>query len=238
MSLLNINGWEIPVSSFVVQDFDGGTSGRNILGQHFYNTGFVEEHETFTVETPPMAIEKAKAIKVLTSKNNGDGYSFDSADLYSNRGLSIGGVSNLGATALFGAGGLSGGPTTYATLLTCDWTISFYRNSGGVWSHYVVRSDSAVYVDGALGSQTFLTVNAAGDFSLSAGDYDDLYWIPTILPEEFIFAWDETQAMPSNPYVRISGDALCGDRLATPVSSSLKYITCGLASVSFTLETT
>lgn len=177
-------------------------------------------------KTVPLTAADALAWASLFA-GEGESWSFDFS-LYGSKGL--GPSANVGCTvpggsSKFGAGKLSvpatSGSITYAAAInsfgsTTDWTVGVWRStdSGATWSHYLVRSDGAKWLNGARNdgtSTTWLTVSAGSvtiaNTSGSAVLYDDL----VVLPYKSVTAWGPTlgtatAAFSSLPLLNVAGD--------------------------------
>lgn len=158
----------------------------------------------------------------------GEVWSFDTT-LYGSKGLgpsaSVLATIVAGSTK-FGAGMLNLAATTgsisYAAAINSFgtaslWSVSVYRstNAGVAWTHYIVRSDGAKWVDGArndAASTTWLSVSGAGTVTIAnttggAVQYDDLIVFPFKVLDTWpaiIFA--RTTAYPPLPYLDLDGD--------------------------------
>lgn len=155
----------------------------------------------------------------------GERWNFD-ANEYGSKGTGpvAGSFSIVASAGKFGAGFLrlpaTTGSMTFAAVVTnlfggtADWTVMIWRFETGAWHHYIVRSDTAKWVDGArndAASTTWLTVvggnvilaNASG----SAVDYDDL----VCLPFKIVDSWapvfgTSTSSFSALPYLNATGN--------------------------------
>lgn len=158
-------------------------------------------------KTIPLSAADAFAWESLLI-GEGEVWSFD-ASLYGSKGL--GPFASAGATVVgtgapkFGAKMLNlaatSGTISYMAaintfgVVSTGWTVIVYRSTdaGTTWTHYVVRSDGAKWVDRVrndAASTTWLTVGMDGKVTIAnvtgaAVNYDDL----TILPFDVLASW-------------------------------------------------
>ncbi|NVJ05219.1 hypothetical protein HUW63_08210 [Myxococcus sp. AM001] len=104
--------------------------------------------------TGPLALAEASALRALID-GEGDSWSFE-VDTTSSRGLwpsTTGTLGRLAVPSRYGDAGLylpSAASITWPTQLGAEWTVGFWVRpyiEGGVWRHYVQRSDGSLYVD-------------------------------------------------------------------------------------------
>ena len=178
-----------------------------------------------SVRLVPMSISEAYSWEGLLC-GLGESWSFDS-HLYGSKGTgpttstgaSVGGTGRYGA-ALVGTSSLN---LVYPVpmLSTPGWTVMFERNAtavagSGNWSHYIVRSDGAKWLNGVRADGTATAFFSAGSTSFAfAGDgatrwYDEL----VVFPFKVLDAWgpslyaQRAYAWPSLPQLHLSGNGV------------------------------
>ena len=197
MTFLRLNGWTVPVA------VDSATHQRAVED----GPGRSEQAEpilrprraimSWEGQSVPLAFEEADALEGLLA-GLGHRMPFD-VHLFSTRGrgpLSTGGASIV-------AGGVMGGACASVTSLIYDlqrgpaplldrWTAMFFREEAGVFRHYVVRSDGAVWYEGARDD----TVPVAAFLSVFDG-FLALLGAPTRFDELVVlcFACSDSQAI-------------------------------------------
>ena len=149
---LRLNGWVVPVAD------RSASHGRELLEEHRrseQNEAIVRARRvtwSWDLRGAPMTAEEADGLEGIVA-GLGHRMPFD-AHLFSTRGR--GPLSTAGAAIV--AGGVFGGSCANVTSLVYDlqrgpaplldrWTAMFFREEAGVFHHYVVRSDGAVWRD-------------------------------------------------------------------------------------------
>lgn len=200
MPFLTISGVTVPVAvdSASLRYVDaGGESARSPGGT--LEGGPLTEKREWAMATPPVPPSELDAWVGLI---RGDGHSWPyNSDFYSARGR--GPVSSVGSSIItsgmkYGAGYLStplGEGMTYNVATPAGWTILLWRKESGVWRHYMVRSDHAVWKDGVRDDDIeytlFIAVTSTsfgvGDFdALNLRDFDDVVLLPYAVPDSWV----------------------------------------------------
>lgn len=175
----------------------------------------------YELETGWLSASEARAWEGLI---NGESqhWGFETS-LYSGSGLgpsASSGATQQTSTPKFGTGRLqlaaTTGTITYPAVLGSTWTIGGWRstNSGTTWTHYLIRSDGAKWVNGTRSDATstpWFTVSS-GSFVISnvtgsAVHFDDCYCMPFLVPE----AWGPmlgaaTTVFGDSPKLTVGGD--------------------------------
>lgn len=222
MAFLTINGIDVEVAAATPP-----TAGIEEVGERvraFDGTLRVSRHalkQSFEFTTPPMLRADATALRRLLM-GEGHAWSFDS-NLYSSKGLGGSSVTNAvqqaSGSSKFGAGRLQVGATTgtitFAAALGSTWSAGFWRSTNGTsWTHYLVRSDGAKWVDGSRSdgtSTTWLSVSS-GSLTLANGTgsavyYDDLYALPFLTAD----SWGPMLGVATSPFSALPALTVTGD---------------------------
>lgn len=231
MPVLSINGINAGALIATIEEPKGG---RRDIGEEAQGSdGSLRitrqtRKRDLTIKSVPLSTADALAWESLCI-GEGEVWSFDSS-VYGSKGLGPAAATGTGythqiATSKFGVGRLRVNDTSgnisfpgAATNLfgrTSDWAVCVWYSADGVtWTHYVVRSDGAKWVDAVrndAASTTWLSVSS-GTVSLNNTNFfsylfDDLIVFPFLILNAWpaqIFA--RTTAYPPTPYVDLTGD--------------------------------
>ena len=222
MSAITLNGLAFPVA-------------RNSLAEHprevgqnstaFDGTPRASRQRLVTdieLESTALPFDTAAAWMGLIN-GLGHVWSFD-AHLYSSKGLgpSSSTGASIQASCKFGSGLrlTNGGSVTYGASLGSTWTVGLWRYSSG-WSHYLVRSDGAKWLNGARadGTSTPFIEVASGAVTISntsggAVDFDDLVALPFLAPTD----WPPVLGVASSAFSALPRLTLAGSLVAAPSS--------------------
>lgn len=234
--ILFLNGFEVCPQSAEQTEVFVGNQSRNICGQSFDNSTSTEKHFSIAVVTKPLTFSEMKSLRAqLRVACNGDSFDFEGPNFeFSERGIGpSSGTFNSAGGAQFGLGLNVTAPTTYPTTLTGEYTVSFYEGA----THYSVRSNGDVFVNGVLGAQAFLSINGSGNIVLAVGLYDDLTWIEHQLSDAQLTTWNFTQPVGPKPSIYVTGSAIDEPRNMRASQISTIFVNGGLAQLSFQLTT-
>lgn len=225
MGALHINGFEIPVARGgysedpgVLGGADYGVTG-NLLG------GYLAITESSNVSTPPIELERARAIKRLCSPKGHDVWRAEDADgssQYSTTGLkTTGAAPGLNqAQAKFGTWSFSttGGSTHSVATVGAKYTIAAWvKPDGGAWQHEILRSDGAQWVDMTRDDNATLNIDVDSStfrllFPASGTDYfDELVHLPFEIWTPWGAEWPSDEKFPKK--LSLTGDLLSGERI-------------------------
>lgn len=220
MSFLRVNGWPIRVaiesvnSSFEIVEEDT-TSERNdqIIRRRRMN-------QTWDMKAVHREASVADAIEGIIA-GLGHHFTFDT-NLFSTRGRAPN--STAGATIV--AGKFGNGASVTSLSYTFDsgiqnledaWTVIVYRQEAGLFVHYGIRDDGAVFVNGVRDDSmdtSWLTVS--GNTLILTGAptvFDDLVVLLFSAPDEAIVAWHNWQTDENRPFSDLPSIIVDGDFL-------------------------
>jgi len=225
--LLTINGVEVLCTASEWEPVTLGEVVRSLNGWP-RNTSTVRKRD-YRFTSSFLSLPAAESLRGLV-EGDGHRWNFEGSAaggyLFSSRELgptTTSGSVARGTISKYGANGLwlstVGSTVTWAAALGPAWTVAVWRspNGTGVFTHYVVRSDGAKWVNGARSDATatpFLTV-VSGNLTLTATvgntDFDELVVLPYAVLDEWpplLFAFNSTTPWPALPLVRAAGERL------------------------------
>lgn len=198
---LRLNGITVPVavgSADVTQE-DIGSSKRASDGTPLYNRRAVKR--TWSSKTVITTAAEARAWRDLVT-GKGHVLNWESNNHYTSKGLAPttlqAGFTIAATGAKYGTyrgkavnSNLAGWPMFAASPAPWSVAVWYSPTDGGAYTHYLVRSDGAKWVDGVrndAASTTFLSVNASGVMFLSeisgagTASFDDVVGLPFLVP--------------------------------------------------------
>lgn len=227
MSFLTVNGIVLSVEdeSLSLETREVGERGYSWDGTPW--ASIRDRRLSWEFDTSPLPQDTAEAWTALLT---GWGYTWDfEDDTYSDQGLAatiVGGAAVSTEQKKYGAKSLKlpqhvGGSDSSAawTVGTASrWTIVvwYYRNT--IWTHLVIRSDGAKWVDSVRndGASTAWIGISAGVLTVTADDsfntyVDDLLYLPALVPTDWpAQMYARATAIPSMPYIGVDGDMVRG----------------------------
>lgn len=240
MAFLTINGIDVEVAASSPPAATSEEVGERVRA--FDGTLRVSRHAiklSYEFTTPPMSRADATALRRLLM-GEGHAWSFDST-LYSSKGLGGSSVTNAGQQASgsskFGAGRLQVGATTgtitFAASLGSTWSVGLWRSTDGTtYTHYLVRSDGAKWVDGTRSDATATTWLSVSGGSLTIANttgtavyYDDLVALPFLTAD----TWGPmlgvaTSAFSALPSLSVTGDMVEGTTTCIGAADSYEVL--------------
>ena len=224
MSLLTVNGIELPISRDSVKrgEIEIGSSGRAYSGAAWKSVR--ARKKTLGLKTAPMALADCDAWAALL---NGQAVNWDfESDTYSLQGHAatiVGSAGRNSAVKKFGSYSLNvpnnatvgvQHSASWTLGFGSVWTVAYWCNRVGVWSHVVRASDGSEYVNGVAAAYSDHVLIAGGVLTAAEDNVasvyiDDLFALPAVVPASWPAAMCAHGAqLLASPSFSVAGDLL------------------------------
>lgn len=224
MPALSICGFEIPVARGSADENNtvmGIVDGRSLNGNP--GGGYLADVESGNFSSPQIRLSSARAIQSLCRPFNGHVWHADNS-VYASTGLAMTDTPGFGTTEKkFGTHsvqintGAGTGDIDVMTIQSTAYTVSLWCKDGaGAWTHYVLRSDGAKWVDNVRNDSAtlpFVVTSSVWTLSQDATNlryFDELVMLPFDILDEWGLTWPLTETFPELPDVKVGGDLLSG----------------------------
>lgn len=224
MGKLHICGFQIPVArdSGELESGQLGEPPRAIDGSPA--GGIFYDVEGGSYATPRISLTEALAIQNLCRGANGSRWSCDNT-VYSSSGLAMidtptfqSGTKKFGSEAIQIASGGGAGDIEVATVITSTVTAytvaGWCKDGAGDWTHYILRSDGAKWVDAVRNDSATLPFSVPASVWILDQDasntryFDDLVWLPFLIWDDWGADWPQSEVFASLPDLKVWGDLI------------------------------
>lgn len=231
MSYLDINNIPCPVAVNSYGESPEDVGGRERAADGTMRVSRIRTVRTARLSTAPLsALDAAAWIGLI--RGEGHRWTFNSS-LYSSSGLgpTAGyGASISSSSPKFGAGCMSvSSAISFAADLWSSWSAMFWRNEGGTWYHYAIRSDGAKWKSGSRNDGTstsgFFGVNGStgvATLTLSTyGSFDDLVLVPYLVSVDWpAYLAASGLGFSDLPWLNASGSSIIEDGGRTVIGNA------------------